>query len=211
MTTLSHRFMNSVRPAISAAAVSAVLMVGTAPLAQAAVPSGLNPLVGCSAPGGKQEVGALIGAVLGAAAGSNLAKHDRGTGTAVGAVVGAGVGSVVGCKLQEQRQTREVSANEAQGFGQVYSSNGVKLAQYVEPARYERTNLQMSARTNVSIRSGPGTQYGRTGGLVSGQAFQALGRVSGSNWVLVGRNGIGIGSVHGAYVAPTGGFQRASY
>lgn len=211
MTSLFQRYMTTLRPAISAAAVSAVLVGGMAPAAQAAAPEGLNPVIGCQAPGGKQEAGAMIGALFGAAVGSNLAKNDRGTGTAIGAVVGAGVGSAIGCKLQEQRQAREVSANEAQGFGQVYSSGGIKLAQYVQPARYERTNLQMAARTNVSIRSGPGTQYGRTGGLVTGQTFQALGLVSGSNWILIGRNGIGIGYVHGAYVSPVGGFQRTSY
>ena len=82
------------------AATAMVAMTAAVPAAQAqSRPGGsLSPVIGCQAPGGKQEGGALIGALLGAALGSNLAKNDRGTGTAVGAVaaLAAGCGPTFG-------------------------------------------------------------------------------------------------------------------
>jgi Ni/Co efflux regulator RcnB len=60
-------------------------------------------VIGCDAPGGKQEVGAVIGAVLGGVAGNDLARHNRGAGTVLGATAGAAAGSYVGCNMQKNR------------------------------------------------------------------------------------------------------------
>jgi Ni/Co efflux regulator RcnB len=57
-------------------------------------------VIGCDAPGGKQEGGALIGAVLGGLAGNSISKHST-TGTIVGAGAGAAAGSYVGCRMQK--------------------------------------------------------------------------------------------------------------
>ena len=45
----------------------------------------------------------------------------------------------------------------------------------------------------------------------AGEGFQALARVRGTDWILVGQNGVGVGYVHGAYVRPAGGYQYARY
>jgi len=60
-------------------------------------------VIGCDAPGGKQEGGAVIGAVLGGLAGNSLSKHHSTTGTIVGAGAGAAAGSYVGCQMQKSR------------------------------------------------------------------------------------------------------------
>ncbi len=55
------------------------------------------------------------------------------------------------------------------------------------------------------------TGSARVGSLRAGEGFQALARVRGSEWILVGQNGVGVGYVHGAYVRPAGGYQYARY
>jgi uncharacterized protein YcfJ len=195
------------------AATAMVAMTAAVPAAQAqSRPGGaLSPVIGCQAPGGKQEGGAVIGALIGAALGSNLAKNDRGTGTAVGAVVGAGVGSTVGCKMQEQKQAELNAGYRQQGFGQVYSSGGQKLAQYVQPARYEKLReATFVARSTVNVRAGASTRTTKVDQIKAGQSFQALARTTDGQWILVGQKGVGVGYVSAAYVNPVG-YRYAAY
>jgi len=172
---------------------------------------GLGSIVSCDAPGGKQAGGALIGALLGAVAGSNLARNDRGTGTAIGAVAGAATGSYVGCKMQRDGQTQS-----AYGYGQPYAQpathvqNGYRLNGNLAPARFVRDGGGFVATSTLNLRSAPTTSSARVGSLRAGESFQALARVRGTEWILVGRGGVGVGYVHGAYVQPAG-YQYASY
>jgi len=174
---------------------------------------GLGSIVSCDAPGGKQAGGALIGALLGAAAGSNLAKNDRGTGTAIGAVAGAATGSYVGCKMQ-----RDAQAQGAYGYGYqqpyaqpaTYVQGGYRLNRGLAPARFVRDGGGFVATSTLNLRAAPTTGSARVGSLRAGESFQALARVSGTEWILVGRGGVGVGYVHGAYVQPAG-YQYANY
>jgi hypothetical protein len=156
----------------------------------------------CDAPGSKQESGAVIGALLGGLLGNQVARNERTAGTVVGAGLGAAAGSYIGCKSQTQ---------DDYGRG-VYSRDGQRLANYVLPARYERTNMRMTAVTNVSLRAGPSTSTARVGSLQRGQTFQAAAYANGGQWVLVSRDGVGVGYVHAGYVRPiSGGYQRTGY
>ena len=156
----------------------------------------------CAAPGAKQEGGAVIGALLGGLLGNQVAKNERAAGTVVGAGLGAAAGSYLGCKSQ---------TNDAYAQG-VYTRGGQRLASYVQPARFERTSLRMTAVTNVSLRAGPSTSTSRVGVLQRGQTFQAAAYANGGQWVLVSRDGVGIGYVHAGYVRPVGGgYQRTGY
>lgn len=168
------------------------------------------PVVGCDAPGNKQVGGAVIGALLGAAAGSNLAKNDRGTGTAIGALAGAAAGSTIGCKMQ-----RNDSA--AYGYDQrygaqpsTYVSRGYRLSSNVAPAAFARDGGEFVAMTTVNMRATPSTGGARVAQLRAGERFQALARVRGTDWILVGDHGVGVGYVHGRYVEPEGA-RYASY
>jgi uncharacterized protein YcfJ len=131
-------------------------------------------VTGCSAPGGKQEAGALIGAVVGGVIGSNLAKNERGLGTVVGAGAGAAAGSAIGCEQQKKRA----------GY-----------------ATYKGRNAWV-ARSNLKVRSGPSTGARQVGSLYAGQTFQSLGASRDGRWVMVGQNGNHIGYVSKAYVQP---------
>ena len=172
---------------------------------------GVGSIVSCDAPGGKQAGGALIGALLGAAAGSNLAKNDRGTGTAIGAVAGAATGSYVGCKMQRDRQA-QAGYGQPQAYAQpaTYVQNGYRLNSNLAPARFVRDGGGFVATSTLNLRAAPTTSSARVGSLRAGESFQALARVRGSEWILVGRGGVGVGYVHGAYVQPAG-YQQASY
>jgi outer membrane lipoprotein SlyB len=190
----------------AALALSLVAGVATAlPAAAQDKPTGggLGSVVHCDAEGGKQEAGAVLGGVLGAVAGRALAKNEKTAGTAVGAVGGAAAGSWVGCKMQRDRAAKEQAENDAAGYGKVYTSDGRKLASYVKPARYEKANGRWIARSTVNLRSAPSTTSSTVGKLVSGQDFQAMGKVMNSDWILVGRNNVGVGYVKAAYVAPS--------
>lgn len=172
---------------------------------------GLGSVVSCDAPGGKQAGGALIGALLGAAAGSNLAKNDRGTGTAIGAVAGAATGSWVGCKMQ-----RDQAARSDYAYGQpayrpaTYTQNGYRLSGNIAPASYVRDGGSFVATSTLNLRAAPTTGSARVGSLRAGEPFQAMARVRGTEWILVGQGGVGVGYVHGAYVQPAG-YQYANY
>jgi len=154
----------------------------------------------CGAQGSKQEGGAVIGAVLGGLLGSQISKNERTAGALVGAGAGAAAGSYLGCKSQ----TKDAYA---QG---TYDRGGMRLASYVQPARYERANIRMVAATNVSLRAGPSTSTSKVGSLTRGQTFQAAAYANGGQWVLVSRDGVGIGYVHAGYVRAASGYRTAS-
>lgn len=199
------------------ATLTGALAIGAASTANAQQyrnPTGGGPgsIVSCDAPGGKQIGGALIGALVGAAAGSNLAKNDRGTGTAIGAVAGAATGSWVGCKMQ-----RDAANQNAYYGGQqqayrpaTYVQDGYRLNGNLSPAAYVRDGGAFVANSTLNLRAAPTTSAARIGSLRAGETFQAMARVRGTEWILVGQNGVGVGYVHGAYVQPAG-YQNANY
>lgn len=225
----SSKLIRSAAVATMAAALAAGAASG------ASAQTRLSPVVGCDAPGNKQVGGALIGALLGAAAGSNLAKNDRGTGTAIGAAVGAATGSYVGCRMQRSDQTQNAygygqtyqQGYQQQGYQQpayqqhpyqqpayqqpaTYSHSGYRLSGDISPARYVRDGGSFAANNNLNLRSAPSTSGRKVGSLRAGERFQALARVRGTDWILVGQNGVGVGYVSGRYAQPVG-HQYAAY
>lgn len=207
-TTLTSKLRAGVLAGLIA---TAAVSTATAQTYRAPTGGGLGSIISCDAPGGKQTGGALIGALLGAAAGSNLAKHDRGTGTAVGALAGAATGSYVGCKMQRDRRAQEAYGYDA-GYQPpaTYAASGLRLSGQISPATYVRDDSAFTAATNVNLRGAPTTAARKVGQLRTGERFQALARVRGTDWILVGQDGVGVGYVHGAYVRPAG-YQYASY
>jgi hypothetical protein len=181
----------------AALALSVMAALGAAPVAANAAPNGVT---NCAATGSKQEKGAIIGALVGGLIGSKVSSNERGLGTAVGVGVGAAVGSSIGCNAQ-------VKEAYAQG---TYQSGGRTLARYVQPARFERAGGQFAASTRVNLRAAPTTSARSVGMLQPGERFQALATANGGRWVLVGRNGVGVGYVARAYVMPSG-YQRTAY
>ena len=116
------------------------------------------------------------------------------TATEQGAGVGAAAGSAIGCEMQKDRAER-------QG---VYTRNGYRLSAQIAPASYNRLDRTYVATTGVNLRAGPTTNSAKVGRLQPGQRFEALAKVRGSDWILVGQNGVGVGYVRDDFVRPDG-------
>jgi hypothetical protein len=184
----SHMRTNT---SIFAAATSvAALLVLSAPAAQAGVTT-------CAAPGGKQEAGALVGAALGGLVGNSVSDHNRTTGTVVGAAVGAAAGSAVGCQMQHQDPAQRPSGDVR---ADTYMSAGYRLSRQVAPARFSRAGGVLVVTRTFDMRAAPDFSSRYVGRLKGGEHVEAMARVRGSDWVLVGRNGVGLGYVHEDYL-----------
>lgn len=177
----------------AAAALAGALVLGAAAPASAGV-------TGCAAPGGKQEAGAVIGAVVGGLIGNKVGGRQPGLETVAGAAVGAAAGSAVGCEMQK---TRERNAG-------TYAHGGYRLSSEVRPASYSRIGDTFVAVDTVNLRSAPSARSERVGRLRAGERFQALARVRGTDWILVGHGGIGVGYVREDFVQPAG-YRYARY
>jgi hypothetical protein len=197
------RKINKIGGGAAAAVLAGALALGGVSSANAA---GIGGVTNCSAPGGKQEVGALLGAVLGGVIGNKVGgRHATGE-TVIGAAAGAAAGSAVGCQMQKSRQ------NTAYGYGAptTYTRGGYRLSSDIAPASYSRIGDTFVATRSVNLRAAPTTGSGRVGSLRAGERFQALAKVRGTDWILVGQGGVGVGYVHGAYAQPAG-YRYASY
>lgn len=218
----------------SVAVLSALALAIPAPAPAAILASPLSSIFKCEASGGKQVPGAAIGGAVGGIAGNRLAKGDRGLGTVLGAAIGAAAGSYIGCRMQKSDQVKaERAAQEAlnrnrnaswsnpetgasgnvrmvSASGKPISMSGLKFASGVEPASgYEGASGRYQARGNANLRGGPSTTSKVVGKLAPGQSIDALARVQGSNWLLAGRDGVGVGYVAESVVSPVGGGAAA--
>jgi len=188
---------------IGGGAAAAVLASAIALGAGSAQAAGINGVTNCSAPGGKQEMGAVLGAVVGGLVGNKVGgRHPTGE-TVLGAAAGAAAGSAIGCQMQKSTARRY-------GQGATYTRGGYRLSSYVAPASYSRIGDTFVATRSVNLRAAPTTGSERVGSLRAGERFQALAHVRGSDWILVGQGGVGVGYVHEAYVQPDG-YRYARY
>ena len=193
-----------------AAGAALAAMLATAALAGAAAPAQAETLIpgvtGCGASGIKQERGALLGALAGGLLGNSVSGHNRTTGTLLGAAVGAGVGSAVGCQMQHNDAQQQSAAYGAR----TYRHGGYSLYSGVAPAAYDRVGQTLVTTRTVNLRAAPSQSGERVGQLRRGERFEALAEVRGSDWILVGRDGVGVGYVKGEYTRAEG-YRYASY
>lgn len=98
------------------------------------------------------------------------------------------------------------------GYGQPsYNAQPVSLAG-LRVARNVQLQTQLetspanvyTARSTANLRAGPSTSTAVVGKLRAGEQLDGLARVRGQNWILVGRNGTGIGYVSESVVRPVG-------
>lgn len=183
------------------AAIAGMLaMTSAAPASAQGIPGVTN----CSATGGKQEAGALIGALVGGVVGNKVGGKSPGLETVVGAGAGAAAGSAIGCQMQKSR------AQQTYGYNSTYNRNGYRLSSAIQPASYNRIGDTFVSESSVNLRSAPTTRAARVGSLRPGERFEALAEVRGTDWILVGQGGTGVGYVHADYVRPAGS-RYASY
>ena len=98
-------------------------------------------------------------------------------------------------------------AQSAVDYGQPVSLAGLRVARNVQLSTQLETAAarQYMAPSRVNLRAGPSTRNAVVGQLRAGETVDALARVQGQNWLLVGRNGVGLGYVAESVVRPLGG------
>lgn len=88
--------------------------------------------------------------------------------------------------------------------------SGLRLASGVDLAQgYDGAGGRYQARTTANLRGSPSTSSLIVGKLRPGEQFDALARVHGVNWLLAGREGVGVGYVSETVVRPVGGVAKA--
>ncbi len=211
-----------------AATMSAAVTVAPAPVL--AEGRGLSGLFSCEGSGKKQEGGALIGGAAGALLGNKLSGKNKTLGTLLGAAAGAAAGGYIGCRMQstdaalaEQATKRALETGVAQTWSNSHTGNSgritvvsssygppidgrdLRLAQGVQSLpSYDAAGGGYVASSAVNLRSGPSTRGAVVGKLAPGERFDALGVAPTNGWVLVGRNGYGVGYAAATLVRPEG-------
>jgi hypothetical protein len=197
-----------------AAAALALATLGAAAPALAQSDPLIPGVTGCGASGNKQAGGAVLGALAGGLLGNSVSGHNRTTGTLLGAAVGGAAGSAVGCQMQHNEQDRTAQAQPSyapqadrqeapQEAAQTYSRDGYELSNKITPASYEDIDDDALVATRVlTMRAAPANDGVRVGKLRRGERFDVLAKVRGGDWVLVGRDGVGVGYVQKAYTRP---------
>ncbi|WP_165184263.1 SH3 domain-containing protein [Caulobacter soli] len=213
---------------LTAAAVLGALV--TAPVPAVAQSKGISGLFGCEGSGKKQEGGALIGAAAGALLGRTVAKDNKTLGTVLGGAAGAAAGAYIGCRMQStdqalaQQATKraldnggsETWSNSRTGasgridvvsssYGPPISGDGLRFERGVDVLRsYDAVGGDYTARSTANLRSGPSTGGKVVGKLSAGERVEVLGGAPNSNWLLVGRNGYGVGYVAASLLNKSG-------
>jgi hypothetical protein len=205
-----------------AAVAAAATLLATAGVAAPAVAQS-DPLIpgvtGCGASGNKQAGGAIVGALAGGLLGNSVSGHNRTTGTLLGAALGGAAGSAVGCQMQhndEQRAAQATQAQAAQADAQRQAApqdgpqDGYELSNGIARASYDDREDSLIATRAVIMHASPATRGRAVGRLRRGERFDTLAQVRGTDWILVGRDGIGVGYVQGAYtrLAPDSNADR---
>jgi surface antigen len=211
----------------------------SAPPTAASSGNPLSSIFGCDASGGKQAGGAVLGGVLGGVLGNVVGGKNKTVGTALGAALGAATGSYIGCRMQHSDAVKaEAAARQAlenQGpqswtnpetgaSGQVAvkpigasdaapapSLAGLRLAPGVElAASYEGVATRWEARNIANLRGSPSMSADIVGKLKKGEAVDVIGRVGGAAWLLVARDGVGVGYVSEASMRALGAAPGAA-
>ena len=164
------------------------------------MPTLIPGVTGCSADGGKQAGGAVMGALAGGLLGNSISGHHRTEGTLVGGALGAAAGSAVGCQMQKN-EAQSAAENEA---APADAGDDYPLARGVVPASYDEAGDRLVATRTVSLRASPDRRSRAVGQLRRGERFDAMAQVRGTNWILVGRNGEGVGYVQQTFTHPDG-------
>ena len=218
-------------PIAAALSVSAVLGALVAVPAPALAQSkGLGGLFSCEGSGKKQEGGALIGAGVGALVGRAVSKNEKTLGTVLGAAAGAAAGGYIGCRMQstdtalaQQATKRALDEGTSQSWSNKRTGASGRIdvisSTYGPPIRgdslrfdrniealptYDAVGGDYSVRSTANLRSGPSTRGSVVGKLSAGQRVEVLGGVPSSNWLLIGRDGYGVGYVSSSLLRQDG-------
>lgn len=183
-------------------------------------------------PFSKENIGTVLGGVGGAVLGSQIGGGSgRIVAAVIGAGAGAFIGNQLGKTLDEadrkqiaQADNQALSAPPGQAIswrnpdggasGSSSASAPTKEVVAKAPDGTIRTvsktpklslvsgRYTVHGTSNVNIRAEPTTKSNAVGTLRSGETVDAVGKVVGSDWMLVARSGETLGYVSGALISP---------
>jgi len=167
--------------------------------------------------------GKIIGGIAGAAVGAKLAdafESNEVLGTVIGTAVGVYVGNEIQKSLSQQQQDKVAGAtvdafvsgeNQEWTDPETNSRNTIRVIetdQRNEPvsilvdrnAMAEVADIDLIGETYVvlkgsNVRGGPGTSFGKVGGLAAGNRINVVGKVRDEPWYMISRNGIAYGYI----------------
>jgi len=185
-----------------------------------------------NSPFNKQNIGTVLGGVGGAVIGSQFGGGTgRLVATVIGAGAGAFLGNQLGRSLDEADR-QQIAKADSQALdtaaGQPISwrnpdSGATGSAQAAAPtseviskapdgtlrtvSKTPKLNLisgaySVKGASSVNVRAEPNTQSAITGSVRPGETVDAVGKVVGSDWILIGRGGQTVGYVAGNLIAP---------
>ena len=98
------------------------------------------------------------------------------------------------------------------GYAQPISAQSLRLGPNVSWANaYEAAPSLFTVRSTGNLRAAPSTQARSLGQVSRGSQVEGLARVRGTPWILVGRNGEGIGYVSDTLLQAQAGYQQPGY
>ncbi|SOD95501.1 SH3 domain-containing protein [Caenispirillum bisanense] len=185
-----------------------------------------------------RDIGRVVGAVAGVAIGSAFGQGaGKIAAIALGGVIGGVIGDMIGSMLDEQEQA-QVSRQAGQALGSARDGETItwsnpdsgaaaritpvstgtaerRVAIVRDRAVQAPASLEVLGETwitdkSANLRAAPTTEAAVVGGLKAGERFQAIGRVAGSDWIMVGRNNRTIGYVYEPLVRKAPSVQTAS-
>ncbi|MBZ0070257.1 MAG: SH3 domain-containing protein [Gammaproteobacteria bacterium] len=183
---------------------------------------------GTTGPMKKEDLGAALGAVGGALLGAKVAGgKNRWLGAALGGAAGFYAGKMIGRQLDERdRQALAVRTVEALdeptagvaswNSDQSGASASIKTGEIAykdAPKQVKRLskveavptikleNKEYQTTSALRVRSGPGTQYDPITTLRPGDVVASAGRTD-NGWLMLAKQGVTVGYVHGNYVKP---------
>ncbi|HET20461.1 MAG TPA: SH3 domain-containing protein [Chromatiales bacterium] len=171
-------------------------------------------------------IGAMAGGILGAVLGGK--GEGRILGAAIGALAGGFLGNQIGQMLDEEdkralelqaaqaldiqgRQGTATWSNQQKGISADIQTGAAKSEQrevvmlrdkkVAPPPTLDLIGKTYFAKTAVNVRAAPTTKSDVVNGLKAGESFTAVGKVVGSPWIAVAKNGRTVGYVSQSYVA----------
>lgn len=167
--------------------------------------------------------GALLGAQIGDGSGQVLA-------VAIGTLAGYWLGGEIGRRLTREDQAgiaystqRALETGRPQTWHNPDTGVATRVSVQKIPVEEVRPGLPpldeapalklinefYTANANVNVRGGPSTDYAVLYVVHQGERVPVLGRVAGSKWLMIARQGAGSGFVYGPLFTPTGESDNA--
>lgn len=177
------------------------------------------------APLDKEEIGKLLGAAAGALLGTQIGKGKRRlAAVAIGTLAGYWVGGKIGERLSQRDQAgiaytthQALETDQTQTWRNPdtgvatrvsvrdagYSGHSAGLAPLGQAPTLELINRFYIAEANINVRGGPGTEYVILYRLAQGQRVPVVGRVAGTEWLMIAENGVGNGFLYEPLLTPS--------